>query len=250
MIREAREINPDDERLAAFSTTHQEEEISAEAPEGPSFDDYTEEIAEADFYARQGLIEEAREILERLQTLFPDNPEIAHKMASLGQVSEQGEAAHGDEMPTEPVVSESEVFEAEEVTEPSMDNDVMDIFNEFKKGLEKELLEEDYETHYNLGIAYKEMGLIDDAIREFQTARNDQARYPRSICSVYVTSRRGSIRWRSMLKGAIDKMTDRGEAYWAMKYELPMRMKNGNERGARFVYAGIRLEREISGNIR
>jgi len=35
MIREAREINPDDERLTAFSAALHEEEISAQAPDGP-----------------------------------------------------------------------------------------------------------------------------------------------------------------------------------------------------------------------
>ena len=29
---------------------------------------------------------------------------------------------------------------------------------------------EDYETHYNMGIAYKEMDLLDEAVREFQSA--------------------------------------------------------------------------------
>ena len=242
MIREAREINRDDERLAAFSTTLHEEEISAEAPEGPSFDDYTEEIAEADFYARQGLIEEAREILERLQTLFPDNPEIARKMDSLGQVTEQGEAAHGDEMLTEPVISESEIIEAEEMAEPSMDSDVMDIFNEFKKGLDKELSEEDYETHYNLGIAYKEMGLIDDAIREFQTARKDPKRVVHAsdmlgVCYIEKGLYPLAI---DVLKGAIDKMTDRNEAYWAMKYELADAYeKNGNVKEALDLYTQV-----------
>ena len=35
--------------------------------------------------------------------------------------------------------------------------------NEFKKGVEQQLSAEDYETHFNLGIAYKEMGLVDEA---------------------------------------------------------------------------------------
>ncbi len=242
MIREAREINRDDGRLAAFSTTHHGEEISAETPEGPSFDDYTEEIAEADFYARQGLIEEAREILERLQTLFPDNPEIARKMDSLGQVTEQGEAAHGAEMLTEPVISESEIVEAEEMAEPSMDSDVMDIFNEFKKGLDKELSEEDYETHYNLGIAYKEMGLIDDAIREFQTACKDPKRVVHAsdmlgVCYIEKGLYPLAI---DVLKGAIDKMTDRNEAYWAMNYELADAYeKNGNVKEALDLYTQV-----------
>ena len=188
------------------------------------------------------MIEEAREILERLQTLFPDNPEIAHKLSSLGQVMEQGEAAHGDEMLTEPVISESEVFEAEELAEPSMDSNVMDIFNEFKKGLEQELSEEDYETHYNLGIAYKEMGLIDDAIREFQTARNDPKRliHASNMLGVCYIEKGLYPLAIDVLKGVIDKMTDRGESYWAMKYELAEAYeKNGNVKEALDLYTHV-----------
>jgi len=48
---------------------------------------------------------------------------------------------------------------------------VEEVFAEFKKGLEKVMKLEDVDTHYDLGIAYKEMGLIDDAISEFTIAR-------------------------------------------------------------------------------
>ena len=51
-----------------------------------------------------------------------------------------------------------------------------EIFREFKKGVEQQLSAEDYETHYNLGIAYKEMGLVDEAIGEFQLASKDPGR--------------------------------------------------------------------------
>jgi tetratricopeptide (TPR) repeat protein len=51
-----------------------------------------------------------------------------------------------------------------------------EIFKEFKKGVEQQLDAEDYDTHYNLGIAYKEMGLIDEAIGEFQLASKDPKR--------------------------------------------------------------------------
>ena len=50
-----------------------------------------------------------------------------------------------------------------------------EIFREFKKGVEQQLSPEDHETHYNLGIAYKEMGLTDEAIGEFQVASKDPA---------------------------------------------------------------------------
>ncbi len=51
-----------------------------------------------------------------------------------------------------------------------------EIFKAFKKGVEQQVDSSDYETHYNLGIAYKEMGLVDEAIGEFQFAAKDPAR--------------------------------------------------------------------------
>ena len=62
--------------------------------------------------------------------------------------------------------------------EPAMDEgsralSLEAIFREFKKGVEQQLSPEDHETHYNLGIAYKEMGLTDEAIGEFQVASKD-----------------------------------------------------------------------------
>jgi tetratricopeptide (TPR) repeat protein len=59
---------------------------------------------------------------------------------------------------------------------PEGEASLEDIFREFKKGVEQQLSAEDYETHFNLGIAYKEMGLVDEAIGEFQLASKDAAR--------------------------------------------------------------------------
>jgi pilus assembly protein FimV len=67
---------------------------------------------------------------------------------------------------------ENEPAEAMSEEEQSLE----EIFREFKKGVEQQLDSEDYDTHYNLGIAYKEMGLIDEAIGEFQLASKDPKR--------------------------------------------------------------------------
>ena len=48
-----------------------------------------------------------------------------------------------------------------------------EIVQAFKKGIEQQIGAEDFDTHYNLGIAYKEMGLVDEAIGEFQFAAKD-----------------------------------------------------------------------------
>ena len=45
-----------------------------------------------------------------------------------------------------------------------------EVFDEFKADMGEVEEVEDIETHYNLGIAYKEMGLHDEAISEFQKA--------------------------------------------------------------------------------
>ncbi len=55
--------------------------------------------------------------------------------------------------------------------EPSLE----DIVEGFKRGVAENLSAEDYGTHYNLGIAYREMGLLDEAIGEFQLASKDPA---------------------------------------------------------------------------
>ncbi len=45
-----------------------------------------------------------------------------------------------------------------------------EILEQFKRGIEQNLDTEDYQAHYDLGIAFKEMGLLDEAISEFQKA--------------------------------------------------------------------------------
>jgi tetratricopeptide (TPR) repeat protein len=49
-------------------------------------------------------------------------------------------------------------------------------FSQSREGAGQQLDKGDTETHFNLGIAYKEMGLFDEAISEFQTAATDPKR--------------------------------------------------------------------------
>ena len=48
--------------------------------------------------------------------------------------------------------------------------DFNDMLRKFKQGVAQNVDEEDHESHYDLGIAYKEMGLVEEAIAEFQKA--------------------------------------------------------------------------------
>jgi pilus assembly protein FimV len=51
-----------------------------------------------------------------------------------------------------------------------------EVFAAFKAGVKREVGDGDHEVHYDLGIAYKEMGLFEDAIGEFRYALGDAAR--------------------------------------------------------------------------
>jgi tetratricopeptide (TPR) repeat protein len=59
-----------------------------------------------------------------------------------------------------------------EEQEPSGDEeaDFADMLRKFKQGILENIEEEDHQSHYDLGVAYKEMGLLDEAIAEFQKA--------------------------------------------------------------------------------
>jgi tetratricopeptide (TPR) repeat protein len=45
-----------------------------------------------------------------------------------------------------------------------------EALSEFKRGIDANLDAEDFQSHYDLGIAFKEMGLVDEAIAQFQKA--------------------------------------------------------------------------------
>jgi tetratricopeptide (TPR) repeat protein len=59
-----------------------------------------------------------------------------------------------------------------EEREPSgdEDRDFADMLKEFRKKVTENIHEEDSASHYDLGVAFMEMGLVDEAIAEFQVA--------------------------------------------------------------------------------
>jgi len=54
--------------------------------------------------------------------------------------------------------------------EPQEQQDFADMLSKFKQGVTSNVDDTDHESHYDLGVAYKEMGLLDEAISEFQKA--------------------------------------------------------------------------------
>lgn len=64
-----------------------------------------------------------------------------------------------------------------------------EVFEEFRAELGEMGNEEDLETHYNLGIAFREMGLLEEAISEFQKVAKESDkgrafRYAMQVCTL------------------------------------------------------------------
>lgn len=70
-------------------------------------------------------------------------------------------------------LSGEELFPAGDVIAQPAEQSLEEIVEGFKKGVAEHLSPTDYDTHFNLGIAYREMGLLDEAIGEFQIAAKD-----------------------------------------------------------------------------
>lgn len=254
VIREALGIDPGDARLlervgaaegSSAAPAVSEESVSA------SLDDYSEDIAEAEFYTRQGLYQDALRIYQKLLSIFPDREDFRKRIATLQGEEMPEEVSPGMEALSTPegemqleefALSETESPEPPRPPEPQFDSDVLDIFEEFKKGLEKELEAEDYETHYNLGIAYKEMGLTDDAIKEFQTSRKDRKYLVRSLGMLGICYMEKGLFPLAIdaFKNALEGIETRDESYWGAMYDLATAYeKNGNLKEALDIFSEI-----------
>src|SRR6266849_159139 len=79
---------------------------------------------------------------------------------------------------------------AETREQPGESGPLKEVFEEFRAELgEMGVEDEDLETHYNLGIAFREMGLLEEAIGEFQkvakaTDRGRAFRYTMQCCTL------------------------------------------------------------------
>ena len=113
-----------------------------------------------------------------------------------------------------------------------------DMFAEFKEELEdKESQQEDPDTHYNLGMAFKEMGLLDEAIGELQKvcqsidrgtefSQKMQAYTWLAHCFVEKGVPEASFKWYERAL----KLADNEETRTAIHYELACAYEAANRR--------------------
>ncbi|MBI2080371.1 MAG: tetratricopeptide repeat protein, partial [candidate division NC10 bacterium] len=97
-----------------------------------------------------------------------------------------------------------------------------EILQEFRKGVREQLSAEDYETHYNLGIAYKEMELYDEAIEEFRLAAKEPQRTLScaNLLGLCFLAKGDAPRAVAELEGALTLAGASGEEGWGLRYDL------------------------------
>jgi len=157
-------------------------------------EDLDDDIDEAGFFMEQGLLDEAREVLENLLAFYPRHAKLAAKLAELDERQKPKPAppAPSPEGGDEGFDIARELAEELGATpstgtrEDEYQYSVEDVFSQFKRGVAETVKPEDSETHYDLGIAYKEMGLLDDALHEFEVALSGKSRKKEVDCLTMV----------------------------------------------------------------
>ncbi|MEJ2197988.1 MAG: tetratricopeptide repeat protein [Desulfuromonadales bacterium] len=134
------------------------------------------ELEEAQFYLQQGLFDDAARVVQTLLESCPDLPELHAKMDQINQERQtaEEESESSDFVDFMADLREDDLLEATGVLD-SLDADTL-VDEDLAQKTVSELDSADTESHFNLGIAYKEMGLYDDAIAEFEKASHDPSR--------------------------------------------------------------------------
>jgi tetratricopeptide (TPR) repeat protein len=196
--------------------------------------------------------ERLREISERAERVVdPVNPVDPEKTSqainglpeetSLGSAIAVGNMTKGAAHPRSEMTKEEEYIdlvdalredmerslppaETEELSqELSAERELEGVFRKFQKGVQEQYGKEDYETHYNLGIAYREMGLLNEAIGEFRLVLKSPDRVINATSMLATCYReKGQLaRAEEILGEALDNPTHTGaEGLAGLAYEL------------------------------
>jgi tetratricopeptide (TPR) repeat protein len=199
-----------------------------------------QELESVDFYITQGYLDIAADTLDLMERQFGAHPDIDARREKLNAAPladltaspqpasrEATDIGGGGEGEPAPVQAQSTSSAAQ--SGKGIDAGLAEIFEEFREAAEEEpVSNEDYETHYNMGTAYKEMELIDEAIQEFQTAANlakpgdGSSRYLQCCnmlghCFVHKGMPRAAVLW---FKKGLDSPGHAEDEYKALRYEL------------------------------
>lgn len=116
---------------------------------------------------------------------------------------------------------------AAETGDEAGDSILQEIFDEFKSSFDQDP-SQDFDTHYNLGMAYRDMELLDDAIEEFQSAfrltapQSPDGRFVQccnmlGLCFMAKDMPRLAVMW---FRKALDAPNRPEDEYQALRFDL------------------------------
>ncbi len=182
----------EDEDFETIDFSDEEMDFETSLPEEEN--DFAAEIKQIESLVRKGMREEALAELTALALEHPASERVQSKLMELSSEDSYSEpAVSGNEgiFDLSSLADDEDIgndffdigseleemsFEEEDGSDEPEEESLENIFNEFRQGIQEQFSEEDFETHYNLGIAYMEMGLTDEALTEFQVASKDPDR--------------------------------------------------------------------------
>ena len=126
--------------------------------------------------------------------------------------------------------------EAPVVPEEDPEQSLEEVFSSFKAAVAEQVDDDDYGTHYDLGIAYKEMGLVDEAIAAFELSEKAPGFKRRSctmigLCYWEQQELDAAAEWyRKAIKTAQDEKSD---TLSHLRYDLgEVLLQSGDSAGA------------------
>jgi len=151
---------------------------------GPDQAELNQALSSIDFQLGFGSPLEAKAEIERNLAIFPDSQEltnrleIAEEKIKMRQHSEPKEKDLASSLDLSDMLGPAQSAEVlnDDTKAAEATQTAEDLFNAFRDGVAAMVEGDDYDTHYNLGIAYKEMMLADPAIEEFKKAMVDPER--------------------------------------------------------------------------
>jgi tetratricopeptide (TPR) repeat protein len=159
-------------------------------------------LEEIGFYLEQGMIADAYQRITALRTLGYGGPELealekrVERVAPAEVASAQSARLDEDALASITASLDSVSEEPQGVldADPAEEQSLADVFAAFKREVEVQVGDKDPRTYYDLGIAYKEMGLLDDALDAFRTAAASPLLF-REACSMraMVHAERGEL---------------------------------------------------------
>jgi tetratricopeptide (TPR) repeat protein len=196
-------------------------EIESVENQDMSPEEFAEKKAEADFFAQQGITDEALKIYEKLAAAFPENDELKEAIAKLDPQASKTAAIEVEQASSnEPDIIEGHPTSPEgpdaQLSEDAPDNDLHDIFDQLKEN------DEDYEYHYKRGKELKQKGSMDEAIGEFQIAARDPQKNLRNTTVLALCYMEKGDYHQAIQEFArvIEKISPTDNGYFNVKYEL------------------------------